>query len=36
VEKLTDTGAVMVTPENMGEPEMKDLLAPDLTQWLGK
>jgi len=36
VEKLTDTGAVMVTPENMAEPEMKDLLTPDLAQWLGK
>jgi len=32
----TDTGAVLVTPENMDEPAMKLLHTPDLSEWLGK
>ena len=31
-----DTGAVLVTKENMDTPEMKLLHSPDLSQWLGK
>ena len=34
VEKRIDTGVIMVTPENMDEPEMKELLSPDLDKWL--
>jgi ribose transport system substrate-binding protein len=34
VEKRIDTGVQVATKENMGEPAMKDLLAPDLSQWL--
>jgi len=34
VEKRIDTGVHMVTPENMSQPEMKDLLTPDLARWL--
>ncbi len=34
VEKRVDTGVHMVTPENMEQPEMKELLAPDLAKWL--
>ncbi len=34
VEKRIDTGVHMVTPENMEQPEMKELLAPDLAKWL--
>ncbi|MFZ4575549.1 MAG: substrate-binding domain-containing protein [Phycisphaerales bacterium] len=30
-----DTGAALVTPQNMNNPEMKDLLAPDLAALLG-
>ena len=29
-----DTGAVVVTKENMSQPEMKDLHSPDLAKWL--
>lgn len=36
VEKQIDTGAKLVTPENMDTPEMKELLHPDLDKWLGK
>jgi ribose transport system substrate-binding protein len=36
VEKQIDTGAVVITPENMDQPEMKLLHSPDLTEWLGK
>ncbi len=31
-----DTGVVMATPENMDEPEIKQLLSPDLSAYLGK
>lgn len=34
VEKRIDTGAKLVTPENMDTPEMKELLRPDLDKWL--
>jgi len=34
VDKRIDTGVHMVTPENMEQPEMKELLAPDLAKWL--
>ena len=34
VEKRVDTGCMVVTPENMNEPEMKELLLPDLSRWL--
>ncbi len=34
VEKRIDTGVQVATPANMGQPAMKDLLSPDLSQWL--
>ena len=34
VEKRIDTGVRLATRENMNEPEMKELLKPDLSQWL--
>ncbi len=34
VERLIDTGARMVTKENMDQPGIKDLLQPDLDKWL--
>src|SRR5213078_3431655 len=34
VEKRIDTGVVLVTPENMEQPEMKDLLHPPLEKYL--
>ncbi len=34
VEKRVDTGVMLVTPENMGDEETKELLQPDLTKWL--
>jgi ribose transport system substrate-binding protein len=34
VEKKVDTGATLVTKENMDKPEIKELLAPNLDQWL--
>ena len=34
VEKLTDTGSMLVTPENMDSPEVKNLLEPDFAKWL--
>jgi ribose transport system substrate-binding protein len=34
VEKRIDTGVAMITPENMDQPENKELLEPDLSQWL--
>jgi ribose transport system substrate-binding protein len=34
VEKRIDTGVQMATRQNMQEPAMKDLLQPDLSQWL--
>jgi ribose transport system substrate-binding protein len=34
VEKRVDTGVHVVTKENMSQPEMKELLQPDLSKWL--
>lgn len=34
VEKRIDTGVHIATRENMNEPAMKELLKPDLSQWL--
>lgn len=34
VEKRIDTGATLVTQENMTQPEVKELLSPDLNKWL--
>lgn len=34
VEPRIDTGVVMVTPENMDQPEIKEVLLPDLKQYL--
>lgn len=34
VERRIDTGSKLVTRANMNEPEMKQLLAPELDQWL--
>lgn len=36
VEARIDTGATVVDRGNVGSPEIKALLAPDLTQWLDK
>ena len=33
-EKRVDTGVVLVTPENMNEPKIKELLYPPLSQYL--
>ena len=34
VEKRVDTGVTLVTQENMEQPEIKELLMPDLDKWL--
>ncbi len=34
VEKRVDTGVTLVTRENMNEPQVKDLLQPDLSRWI--
>ena len=34
VERAIDTGVHLVTHDNMDQPEMKELLTPDLSQWL--
>src|SRR5258708_4077675 len=34
VEKRIDTGVVLVTPQNMNEPQIKELLYPPLSQYL--
>ncbi|MHC4302155.1 MAG: ABC transporter substrate-binding protein [Planctomycetota bacterium] len=36
VEKEIDTGSTVATPENMDEPEMKNLLEPDFKKWLNE
>src|SRR5262245_23202512 len=36
VEERIDTGARLVTKDNMGEPDIKELLTPDLAKWLGE
>lgn len=35
VEKRIDTGVTLATPENMNDPEIKELLSPDLAKYLG-
>jgi ribose transport system substrate-binding protein len=34
VEKRIDTGAQLITRENMDLPAQKELLSPNLSQWL--
>ena len=34
VEKKIDTGVTLVTKDNMNEPEIRELLQPDLARWL--
>ena len=34
VEKRIDTGVTIATPENMNDPEIRNLLSPDLSQYL--
>jgi len=34
VEKRIDTGVTLVTRENMDQPQIRELLMPDLSQWL--
>lgn len=36
VEKRVDTGVVLVTPENMSTPDIRELLYPNLKEWLGE
>jgi ribose transport system substrate-binding protein len=36
VERRIDTGATVATPENMNQPEVRGLLAPDFKKWLGE
>jgi len=36
VEARISTGETLVTPENMNEPKMQGLLAPDFKRWLGE
>jgi ribose transport system substrate-binding protein len=36
IEKRIDTGAKLVTKDNLESPEIKELLHPDLEKWLGK
>ena len=36
VVKLIDTGVAYVNPENMDNPEIMQLLHPDLKKWLGE
>ena len=34
VERKVDTGVTLVTPDNMDQPDIKQLISPDLSQWL--
>jgi ribose transport system substrate-binding protein len=34
VESRIDTGATLVTKENLDQPEIRDLVMPDLKKWL--
>jgi len=36
IEKRVDTGETLVTRENMDQPEIKELLSPDLKKWLNE
>ena len=35
IEPLVDTGVTLATPENMNDPDIKQLLSPDLSKYLG-
>jgi ribose transport system substrate-binding protein len=34
VEKRIDTGVMLITPDNIDDPEIQDVIRPDLEQWL--
>ena len=34
VERLVDTGSVILTSDNLGEIRIQELVAPDLDKWL--
>jgi ribose transport system substrate-binding protein len=36
VDKRIDTGSVVTTPENMDDPNIKNLLEPDFKKWLNE
>jgi len=36
VKKRIDTGSLVATPENMNDPEIRNLLEPDYKKWLGE
>lgn len=36
IEQRVDTGVTLATPENMNDPEIKQLLSPDLSQYLDR
>ncbi len=36
VDKKMDTGVLLVTDVNLNQPEIQDLLNPDLKKWLGE
>ena len=36
VDKRIDTGARLVTKENLDEPAVKEIMQPDLKKWLGE
>jgi ribose transport system substrate-binding protein len=36
VEPRIDTGVVMVTPDNMNDPEIRQVLLPDLSTYLNE
>jgi ribose transport system substrate-binding protein len=36
VERRIDTGSVVATPENMNEPDIRNLLEPDFKKWLNE
>jgi ribose transport system substrate-binding protein len=35
IDKRVDTGATLVTKENLDDPEVKEIVSPDLEKWLG-
>ncbi len=34
VERIVDTGSLILTPENLNEPRSQELVSPDLDKWL--
>lgn len=34
VERLVDTGSVILTPDNLKDARIQELVAPDLAKWL--